>query len=477
MRLPIRWKLTSLFIIIFGASILITNLIVFHLRSTNLQEEFDDALFNYTVDVFNSITLDSQGDLNVNPLQFDRNKIYPFTLGTALIQVRNENGDVLEQMGNFGTYLFPYKESFQEFKKGKDSFYQTLDSLIELPDPEANSYRLVSIPLDNRPKSRLILQVAVPRTLLENQLHSYRRLLLGGIPFILLIASISGIFLTGRAMRPVADLTALAKKISPTHLSERILVPDAQDEIRDLAMTFNQMLDRIHKAFESQERFIADASHQLMTPLTSMKSALELELIQRPKTKWLQSQLQEVDNLIHIVKDMLLLARADAGMAPLNLEIIVLNEVVAEAIRRCQDQANLKNIRLDLQILLSEDQFEFPTVRAERDLLLQAIRNLIENAIKYSQEKTTVSIEIQQDDSHVFLRIKDQGSGIPEEDLEKIFERFSRSSNATKTQGFGLGLAISWQIIKMHQGRLSIPSTSKNGTCFEVELPRSFLFK
>jgi signal transduction histidine kinase len=473
MRLPIRWKLTGLFIVIFGASILTTNLIVFHLRSTNLQEEFDDALFNYTVDVFNSISLDAQGDLNVNPLQFDRNKIYPFTLGTALIQVRNEHGSVLEQIGDFGNYSFPYMEVFHEIHQGKEAFYQTLDNVKDLPDPEADSYRLVSIPLDTGPKSRLILQVAVPRTLLENQLHSYRQLLLGGIPFILLIASISGIFLTGRAMRPVADLTMLAQKISPTHLSERILVPDAQDEIRDLALTFNQMLDRIHKAFESQERFIADASHQLMTPLTTMRSAIEIEMIKSPDSKWLRSQLQEVDHLVHIVKDMLLLARADAGMTPLNLELVVVNEVVTESIRRCQDLAYQKNIKLDLQILMPEDQLEFPTVKAERELLVQGIRNLIENAIKYSSENTNVRIEISQDYHHIQIRIKDQGPGIPPQDLEKIFERFSRSSNASKTQGFGLGLAISWQIVKMHQGHLSIPSTSEQGTCFEIELPRS----
>ena len=210
------------------------------------------------------------------------------------------------------------------------------------------------------------------------------------------------------------------------------------------------MLDRIHKAFESQERFIADASHQLMTPLTTMRSAIEIKMIKSPDSKWLKSQLQSGSPCSYRER------HASFSSSRCGSHTLKFGsggcEWSGHGIHSTMSGPGFaKHIQLDLQILLPEDQLEFPTVKAERELLVQAIRNLIENAIKYSAENTNVRIEISQDYHHVQIRIQDQGLGSPSW-FRKDLWTFRWSSHTSKTQGFGLNLAISWQIVKMHQG-------------------------
>jgi signal transduction histidine kinase len=179
-----------------------------------------------------------------------------------------------------------------------------------------------------------------------------------------------------------------AHSIGATQLSQRLPVPETQDEIQGLARTLNEMLQRIEQAFQSQERFVADASHQLLTPLSILKGELEQSLkaskseFSQPAT--LQSALQEVDHLISLVKNLLLLARVDAGLGAMTLQKLNLDDVVLDAISRVEKVARARDIRLkfDIQNQASED--ERPLVLGDEDLLQNLVFNLLENAIKYS---------------------------------------------------------------------------------------------
>ncbi|MEN0058606.1 MAG: HAMP domain-containing sensor histidine kinase [Bdellovibrio sp.] len=467
-RFSIRLRLSLIFVVIFGTITILFNMFLFKMMIDTLQQDFDDALFNYAVDVSEGIEIGVKGDLNFPPLRLDHGKILPFPLGTALIQVRHSSGAVLARVGNFGEFNPPYKKDFERIWKGEEATYRTIEHIINIPSAEADSYRLISFPLDNAAEPQLLLQIAVPMTLLETQISQRLTLLQVGIPVILLLATLGGLFLSARALNPVNNMINIAKNIKASELSQRVPIPKANDEIRKLALTLNEMLDRIQQAFHSQERFVADASHQLLSPLTIMRS--ELELLKKSETRnvdlFINSALQEVDNLSNVVREMLLLSRVDAGLGAMNLQDLYLDEVVFEALSRCEKLALSKDIKLKVHIH-NESSEDRRQIRGDYDLLLHLVINIIENAIKYSPVGDAVSLTLNWKDSESELIVDDQGPGIPADTLPFVFDRFSRGSQVeTKVKGFGLGLAIAQKIAILHNAKLSAENHSGNGARF-----------
>lgn len=468
----IRLRLALIFVLIFGTTTILFNTFLFVSMIQTLQQDFDDALFNYAVDISGSIDIGVKGDLNFPPLKLDHGKILPFPLGTALIQVRHISGTVLAQVGDFGSFSPPYKQDFQRLAKGEEATYRTINNISNIPSAEANSYRLISFPLDNSAKPQLILQIAVPMTLLDTQISNRLTMLQIGIPLVLLIAALGGFFLSTRALAPVKNMIDIAEDIDASELNSRIPLPIANDEIKKLAETLNAMLDRIQQAFQSQERFVADASHQLLTPLTIMRG--ELEMLQKNEKKdidlFTKSSLQEVDNLSNIVREMLLLSRIDAGLGALNLQILSLDEMIFEALARCEKLAKTKNISLKFNIDNSFSE-EPHHIRGDKDLLDHLLMNIIENAIKYSPSHQTVAVTLIWKDQTTEVWVEDEGPGIPPALLPVIFERFSRGSKAgLEVKGHGLGLAIAYKIAILHGARLIAENRPEKGARFRFEI-------
>lgn len=470
-RVSIRLRLSLIFVLIFGITTVIFNLFLFQVMIDTLQKDFDDALFNYCVDVSDSVEIGVKGDLNFPPLRLDDGKILPFPLGTALIQVRHSSGAVLARAGNFGTFNPPYKADFQKIWQGEEATYRTIQHISNIPSAEANSYRLISFPLDNGEKPQLLLQIAAPMTLLDTQISRRFNLLQFGIPLVFIVATLGGLFLSSRALNPVKKMIDTTKQIKATELFQRVPVPAANDEIRKLALTLNEMLNRIQQAFQSQERFIADASHQLLTPLTIMRG--ELELLQKSEKKdidqFISSSLQEVDNLSAIVQEMLLLARVDAGIGALTLQDIEPEDLVFEALKRTEKLARSKNIKLKFDIR-NETSEERKLIRGDLDLLLNLLINILENAIKYSPENETVTLTHTWKKDSTEFKVQDNGPGIPPEQLPIIFDRFSRGSLGNRVAGYGLGLAIAQKIAILHKSTLVAQNNPDQGACFTFEI-------
>lgn len=472
-KISFRLRLTLIFVLIFGTTTIMFNSFIFLFTIRTLQQDFDDALFNYAVDVSQSIEIGVKGDLNFPPLKLDTGKVLPFPLGTALIQVVHASGTVLARVGDFGDFAPPFKKDFERLGHGEEAPYSTINNISKIPSAEADSYRLISFPLDNSSHPQVILQIAVPMTLLDTQIGNRLKMLQIGIPLVLLIATLGGFFLSGRALAPVKHMTEIAQNIDASELTQRVPVPLANDEIKTLSMTLNEMLDRIQQAFQSQERFVADASHQLLTPLTILRG--ELEILQKqgmePKNfeSFIKSSLQEVDSLVKIVKDMLLLARVDAGLGALNLQEIHMDELTLEALERVEKIAKGKQIRLKFDILDQADGRK--SVRGDYDLLLNLLVNILENAIKYSPTNAMVGVALTWKLESSEIIVEDQGPGIPENQLPFIFERFSRGQDADRnTKGFGLGLAIAHKIAILHHAKLYAENRTANGARFHFEI-------
>lgn len=458
-RLSIRARLTFIFVFIFGATFIAFSIFVFNFLTETLQHEFDDALFNYAVDVIETVNLDPSGDLSFQTPLIDPRKIYPFSLGTALIQIRHIKGDILSQVGNLGNLTLPYKKEIDLITKGEEAAYRTLTKLEGLPDKEAESYRLITMSIDSSPQPQLLLQIAVPMTLLETQLENRKHIFEFSIPIVLLISILSGYFFSSRALRPVSAMIQSANKIGAEQLSERLPIPSVKDELFTLSSTLNEMLDRIQIAFQSQERFIADASHQLLTPLAIIRGEIEAALRsnQNPSRDILLSTLQEVEHLSEIVQQLLLLAHVEAGKASLQLTQLSFDDIVIDSINRLNKAAQKKEIKLQFNIINNAKFDHAPLIQGDSNLLQNLVYNLIENAIKYSPEKSTVSIQLYWNSSDQTLIVEDQGPGIPEDQIPFVFNRFHRVPSSI-SKGYGLGLAIAKKIAENHSARLWVES-------------------
>ncbi|MES3039338.1 MAG: HAMP domain-containing sensor histidine kinase [Bdellovibrionota bacterium] len=470
-KLSLRLRLALLFVLIFGTTSILFNVYTFNFMIEVLQNDFDNALFNYSVDVSEGIELGRNEALELIPINLNQGKILPFPLGQALIQIRHVSGSVLARLTQFQQVDFPYKKAFEAFAKGEDSYYRTINLDSTFPDAEAHSYRLLTIPLDNNPQPQLALQIAVPLILMENQIDSRLNLFRFGIPIVLLLAALGGLFVSGRALAPVKEIMTTAQNISVRDLSQRIAIPKNKDEIRGLALTLNHMLDRIENSFASQDRFIADASHQLLTPLTIMRAEVELKSRTADKnlSDFFKNQLTEIDHLSRIIKDMLFLAQVDSGVENLKYVSIPADEVLTDVLSSMDRAFKNKRIEPHVRLYNSENRRE---ILCDIDLMKHLLTNLIENGIKYSAEASILLLEVYWKIDSTEIRITDQGPGIPADVRENIFQRFTRGRrHETQVKGYGLGLSIAKKIAELHKAELFFEDAQPHGTVFHLIIP------
>lgn len=467
-RLSLRVRLTALFVVIYGSTTILFSLFAYYKLNESLLQDFDNALYNYSIDISQTIEYGPQIDLSLPPLVMEEGKIFPFPSGTALILVRHISGEILSRSGDFGLFLPPFQSEVKKILAGEDSAYATVDDTDSIPDAEANSYRVITFPLDSDTNPTLFLQIAAPRVTHETQTRELKNILRFGLPAVLFVAIFAGLFFASRALRPVQEMIQFTNRLGAEDLHKRVPLPNSRDEIRKLGETINEMLERIEKAFSSQERFVADASHQLLTPLTILKG--EIETNARATTdvdqqKIYKSLLQEVDSLSKIVKDMLLLARIDAGENALQFSEVYLDEILIDVISRLQKIAKTKNIQISLDFL-NQDQRK--PISGDADLLTNLVMNLIENSIKYSKENQNIIVKLEWLKGSNRLTIEDFGQGIPEKLLPQIFNRFSRADTSSHTKGFGLGLAIAQKIAVLHKSEIKFVAKTSQGTLIEL---------
>lgn len=287
-------------------------------------------------------------------------------------------------------------------------------------------------------------------------------------PLLLALLAFLVIALTARSLKPVERINREVASITGTNLHNRISVPPSKDEISELAVTMNQMLERLDDSAERSKRFIADASHELRSPLSVIQTELEVSLLHPDGTDWQQTAadaLEESRRMQRIVEDLLILARADSGkvlvhtLLPVDLDEIVL----AEAAR----------IRLAGALSVDTRAVSGGRVTGDPHYLLRVVRNLANNAARHAQSKVT--FVLYQSQGEVHLEIGDDGRGIAPELREKIFERFTRLDEARSRDegGSGLGLSIVRTIVEAHGGMVEVTNNpdGSSGARFIVRIP------
>ncbi|MES5939390.1 MULTISPECIES: ATP-binding protein [unclassified Bacillus cereus group] len=322
-------------------------------------------------------------------------------------------------------------------------------------------------------------QVWVRGIMTMNQLSSTMNTLivitLISFPLLILIAAVGGYFITQRAFRPVQQMSDSASKIGDGNdLSKRInLKGSPKDEMYHLAQAFDKMFERLETSFESEKQFTSDASHELRTPTSVIISQCEYALLQRNNPKEMEESLEVIlkqsRKMSALLSQLLLLARADQGKHnTFQFECInmsELTEIVVEELSLMVQEASI-----DITTHIAEDLF----MKADQTLMMRLLMNLLTNAIAYSKANGTVHVQLFGDETNIIGKVSDNGIGISEQHITKIWDRFyrvdaARTSSSTGNTGLGLSM-VKW-IVELHGGEITVESELGEGSTFTFKLP------
>jgi len=291
-----------------------------------------------------------------------------------------------------------------------------------------------------------------------------------GLSLVLCVAALGGWLLGRHGLRPLTAMASHARGIMPGTPDARLPVPPTGDELALVGESFNRVLERLGRALEQQRRFMADASHELRTPVSTMRTAIDVTLSRTDRDPLeyrdaLETMLQQTARLSRLVDDMLVLARADSGGYPAVFTDIDLGDLAGECVRDLQVLAGARHIELSCAVPRAT------FARGDDVLLRRLLVNLISNAIAYTPQNGRITVSSQVDGEFCELHVSDSGSGIPPEDRERIFSRFVRLNPAREAGGSGLGLAIARWIAEMHGGSLRVAESGPQGTTFTARFP------
>ncbi len=459
--LPIRLRLTLWYFAMFAsAAALLSAASLWMLRRSvdatdyhELQERADDVgvLLNH-----------EDATRTLDETRSDFAEVYDFKDDGKYLQVRDEEGNwlfrskrmIAENPDLPPPASLPKAGQIAEFKQG------------------VNRVRVLDYPVVVRGR-RYSVQTGISMKKPMALLASFRTDLLLLTPAVILLAAAGGHLMSRKALRPVAALAAEARRINDRNLDIRLPVPHARDEISDLSLTLNQMLQRIDKAFTSVRTFTGNASHELRTPISLLRTEIEVALMRPRET----GEYREILGRLHgetlrmtsLVENLLALARADGGaeatvLAPIRAAVLFRH--AAETWKSAMNQA-----MLDFHVEMPEDD---PVVLGDAHGIQRLLSILLENACKYTPPGGSVELSTAKDGERVVLSVRDTGIGIAPEDRARIFDRFYRAPNAcgTSPTGSGLGLALAKWIAERHGTELCVESDTGSGSCFSFSLRR-----
>jgi len=285
-------------------------------------------------------------------------------------------------------------------------------------------------------------------------------------------ALIIGFIFSQRLLRPIKKIADDVSDISVQNFTRRVSTGDVKDEWHYLADTFNQLLNKLQESFELQRRFIANASHELSTPLTSISSQLEVILEKARSTeeyqKVIRSVYHDVRHMGKLTQTLLEFARASGNKGGLDIDLVRVDEILMRL------PSELAKLNSEFVVILNFDNMpeeeEKLLVFGNEDLFLTAIKNIAINACKYSDNHEAL-VSLNTGENDIQIEIGDKGIGIPADEIENIFQPFYRANKATEGRGFGLGLSMADRIIKLHKGTITVRSTVNEGTTFTITVP------
>jgi signal transduction histidine kinase len=325
--------------------------------------------------------------------------------------------------------------------------------------------------LNDSSKQVIHIRVASSFDASEDALAMIRLLILLSIPAYLIAIILGGLFISKKSLKPIHKISQTAKMIGNGDLTKRINGIESNDEVSELADTFNEMLGKLEYSFKREKRFAADASHELRTPVAVLIAYCESLLEESQKgmldkrfEQQLKNMLDESKRMNTIISQLLMLTRGQEGKYKLELETINMYEVIYAVIQQMSELAEKSNISL-----IYEGPKNIP-LTADQRLMTQMVLNLVENAIKYGKINGQVIVAAENIGDSLLITVSDNGIGISPENIPHIFERFYRVDESRDRSGTGLGLSIVSWIVKEHKGEINVTSELGKGTTFYIKL-------
>lgn len=461
----IRSRLTAWYILLLGIILILFSIFLNYFLSKRLYESVDNSLKVSATVVATSVVM----KFNRSPLpgvdrlfkQFlgagDLNKFYRIYDGSGNVGSRSRNIDASQ---------FPLSQvAYADALKGKNSF-ETF--IVDGKHP----IRVITMPILREKKLANLVQVGTSLEAVQETLRNLRIFLFTAVPSVLVLATLLARFLARRALKPISKIIQTARDIGQGQvLSQRIPVFKVKDELGQLALTFNEMMDRLENSFAQMRQFSSDASHELRTPLTVLQGQNEL-ILSKPRDpkeyeEVIISNLEEINYMSKVLEDLFAISKSDENQILLNCKPMDLSGLAEEVCRHAEVLAGDKDISIIIAFLESVE------INGDEVRLRQMIWNILHNGIKYTQSGGELKVSLQEEAGFALLSIQDTGIGIPEKDLPSIFDRFYRVDKARSRDegGSGLGLSICKHIAEAHKGEIKVESKLGIGTRFKIRIP------
>jgi len=458
-RLSIGLRLTLSYSLVFLITQLIFGLGMWIVLRDHLYDIVDDTLEDQ-ID-------DAQHFLKALPQNISATKLQEEITETYILE---HSGDYLQIQEEGGQWI--YRGAFLE----KNKIQTATRNELQKPRYEDRKivdrhFRFLTEIVDANGR-QFIVQTGTPEGDILGTLHSFRRNLLISAFVILFLASGAGFWLSRKALAPVDAITRMARSINAGNLNSRLERLNTGDELQRLSDTLNEMLGRIEIAFEKISQFTADASHELRTPISLMRTEAEIALRKSRDEGEYQEALRhillEAERTSTLIEKLLSLARADAGRESLDLRRLNVQEIVEKVVVDWRPAIADSHHKFR-ENLTGKDLF----INGDRTFLVRLLNILLDNAVKYTPSDGTIEIGLSEENGQAVLTVQDSGIGIGEDDQPKVFERFYRADRARTSDvgGTGLGLAIVKHLARLQGGEVAAKSELGVGSTFTIELP------
>jgi heavy metal sensor kinase len=464
-RLSIGVRLTLWYLAIFALAQILFGAGMWFILRHNLYDLVDDGL-EAQIDDLKNFLQSQPKDSPIAKVKEEVNEAYAIEHSGDYLEVYAENNQLI--------YRSAFVQAHQSALVSPDQVKRPIVRSRRI-DGRPFRFAFQKLPVNGRVYT---VEMGVPADDAVETLYDFRSYLLMFAPLLLLVAAGGGYWLSRRALSPVDALVRTAREVSGTNLSSRLQKLETGDELQRLSDTLNEMLDRIESAFQRITQFTADASHELRTPVSLIRTEAELALRRsRGEAEYKESLrhiLLEAERTTALIEQLLSMARADSGREALHFEPVDLRQTLRSVVDGWQQVATIRNLQFSasLDVPPSLDALDF-SVMGDETLLRRLADVLLDNAFKYTPSPGSVHLSLEPQGESAVIRVQDSGVGIAEEEQSKIFERFYRVDKArSRAQGgAGLGLAIAQWIVTQHGGSIRVESRPGEGATFHVELP------
>lgn len=398
--------------------------------------------------------------VEANPNLPPKNRQVIKRFGDEYFEIIDNKGQVLITSLNAETQRWPLDSGpMQKAFKGLPQF-------ITINFRGVN-YRILYFPINGEKILRIVLSLGE----IEGSIRSLRNLFLLSLPFVVSISFAVSWFLSGKALAPIVKIKSLASHVREGRLGKRIEMETEGKEIQDLVVIFNEMLDGIQHSVEAQKRFTSAVSHEVRSPLTSLRGNIEVALRKKRTPEeyedLLNTNLSDIIRLSRITDNLLFFTKADNNILELRKQWFEVSHLLQNIVERLKYRASAAGIRI---LESYQDGIE---MRGDLDFLEQAFSNIVENAINYTPSGGKISVTSKKEDDKIIISISDTGIGIPEDEIPHLFERFYRvnKERSRKSGGTGLGLSITDWVLSAHDGKIEVRSTLGAGSEFITSFP------